>query len=99
MSVINQIPLDDFLPDARRFHNATPTYFKALRKELRMTRREVAEMLGKTRRQIVNYENGSTPIPYPDQYCLEVIEFCRSIRRAYINRDSPKPIYTDKDLK
>ncbi len=41
----------------------TPEQFKQIRKELGWTQQRLADELGMSRRQIGNYEQGTSPIP------------------------------------
>ena len=50
--------------------------FKKIRKELGYTQEQVAELLGYTRRMVINWERGDNDVPKVVNLCLRLMVKC-----------------------
>jgi transcriptional regulator with XRE-family HTH domain len=59
-------------PDAK-WHRPEPAYLRELLERAGLSQRGAARVLGLTDRTMRHYASGDHPMPYPVQYCLEVL--------------------------
>ncbi len=67
----------------------TPEQLQNARVVLKTSQKQLAEFLGLTDRQIIRYENGTTPIPLAMSRLLEIL-INPKIRAKYPDRPSAK---------